>query len=364
MPHTRARKGEILPLQTPAAFTNRAHRFRVPNQIPASHPKNGSKAYKEEILKNLAKDSALTTEELTVLDHDQVAKVRKTNKGKFMRNSRYTVPGDENVTETPAPSKKRKARCDDDTDSRLEHAVPEAKKQRTQAPGCGREETSNLDWKPLHNPPTTTPNAYVDDTAFYNGLLGTAGPVINPTQEDLVPLFASIDDRDLALIEDATFTSAYAVMQARRNGHQRTRQIGVYYYGQSTPRYIELDGSMVDDVVHFAFRDTYMAVEPIPEDIQPGWPFGDINDTAPPYTQSDTQSNAQSSFPPVFNPWPNATSSESFQPFVQQMTNVAPAMPFQNLQPPLPLANQIGRYQAESDIFGEVWRNHHGAAGF
>ena len=37
---------------------------RVPNQIPAFHPKNGSKAYKEEILKILAKEDAMTTEEL------------------------------------------------------------------------------------------------------------------------------------------------------------------------------------------------------------------------------------------------------------------------------------------------------------
>ena len=35
MPHTREYRGKVLPLQTPQAFRDRAHRFRIPNQISA-----------------------------------------------------------------------------------------------------------------------------------------------------------------------------------------------------------------------------------------------------------------------------------------------------------------------------------------
>lgn len=100
MPHTREKKGQVLPLQTPQAFTNRAHRFRVPNQIPASNPKNGSETYKKGILKNLAKKQITTTEGLSALDPEQVENVRKANKGKFKKNSRYVVKKDEDSAGT------------------------------------------------------------------------------------------------------------------------------------------------------------------------------------------------------------------------------------------------------------------------
>ena len=91
MPHARVKKGVVLALQTPQAFTNRAHRFRVPNQIPAFNPKNGSETYRIGILKNLAERRMNTTEGLSALDPDQVDKVRNPNKGKFKDNSRYIV---------------------------------------------------------------------------------------------------------------------------------------------------------------------------------------------------------------------------------------------------------------------------------
>ena len=89
MPHTRQHNGRVLPLQTPQAFPNRTYRLRVANRIPASKMKNGT--YKAEILKNLAKKSAITTEALSTLNPDQNDEVRKVNKGEFKRNSRYVV---------------------------------------------------------------------------------------------------------------------------------------------------------------------------------------------------------------------------------------------------------------------------------
>ena len=89
--------------------------------------KNGSATYKAEILKKPAKKSATTTEALSTLNPDQIDEVRKVNKGKFKRNSRYVVK-DEGSRGTPAPSKKRKARCADDTEFEPEQEEPKAKK--------------------------------------------------------------------------------------------------------------------------------------------------------------------------------------------------------------------------------------------
>ena len=272
MPHTREKKGAILPLQTPAAFTNRAYRFRIPNQIPASNPKNGSNAYKEEILKNLAKGNADSTEDLPVLNLDQLQKVKKTNKGKFLHNSRYVAKKAEGSTQAPPPSRKRKAYCEDDgrdAEPKSEQVGPEAKRPR-RAPENWREEVpnlNNLDWRPIYDP-NIIPETYSDDASFYNGLADTAGPPNHQRQNDLVPLFATTDDRNFALVEDADFANADAVMHARRNGDRLTRQIEVYYYNRSTPRFTEWDGTTLDDVAHFDFRGTYTAVEPIPGDTQ------------------------------------------------------------------------------------------------
>ena len=95
--------------------------------------RNGSATYKAQILRNLAEQSASTTEGLSVLNPDQVEKVRKVNKGKFKQNSRYVAKKNKGTTNPPPPSHKRKARHYDDTESEPEQAVQEAKKGCTRA---------------------------------------------------------------------------------------------------------------------------------------------------------------------------------------------------------------------------------------
>ena len=58
-------------------------------------------------------------EALSTFNPDQIEEVRKVNKGKFKRNSRYVVEGEE----SPPLSKKRKAKCAEDTESDKEILV-------------------------------------------------------------------------------------------------------------------------------------------------------------------------------------------------------------------------------------------------
>ena len=276
MPHTRENKGRVLPLQTPQAFTNRAYRFRVPNQIPAAKPKNGSKTYRNGILKSLAQNQASTTEGLSTLNQDQIKKVKKANKGKFKANSRYVV-GKDGSTDAPLP--KKRVHQDDGHESSPEQRAPNPKRRCTQTPQhLGAEMQSPNDVTPgyihhdnrdaswhLYDEPTGD-FAPWDDQQRGGFPMTSAAPWENQGQGNLVPLFATIEDQGLALVEDESFTSPAAVIQARRNGNQQTWQINVFYYSPNIPRYQAADGSIVEEVAHSAFWDQYQAVEPIPDD--------------------------------------------------------------------------------------------------
>lgn len=359
MPHTREYRGRILPLQTPQAFTNRAYRFRIPNQIPASNPKHGSETFKEEILKNLSKENAKTTEGLSTLDQFQVDKVKKANQGKFKENSRYVVQ-DKDSPETRPPSKKRKVHFDDDAESE-----PKQEESKTKRP-----RTNDLSPRSIYDDPNE--DAYLDSAGFYDGVpdtagiwddqeqdgcrIDTAGPQEDQNQEILVPLFASIYDQGLALVVDEDFTSPWAVIQARRNGSQHTKDIHVYWYSQHVPRHVGLDGNEVEDVVDGASWADIMATEPFPGDNQFTWQYDSINDLAAASSQKSLPNTADSSF--------DVPTHEDHQSLPEQTPNDPQMTPFPSWQTPLSAVNQIGRYQIPSDTFEEVWRDHHGSTGF
>ncbi|KAI0097943.1 heterokaryon incompatibility protein-domain-containing protein [Nemania sp. FL0031] len=67
---------------------------------------------------------------------------------------------------------------------------------------------------------------------------------------DMVPLFATIDDRDLALIQNDDFTSPEAVIAARDSAHHdgSTSGINIVWMPESTPRFVKDDGSVVQSV--------------------------------------------------------------------------------------------------------------------
>ena len=242
-------------LQTPQAFTNRAYRFRVPNQIPASNPKNGSDTYRQAIQKNLAKTRAETTEGLSTLSQSQINRVKKANEGKFKENSRYVVK-DKNPPETQPPSEKRKAHFEDDTES--DEETPKAKRPCIRTPeDLGAEVPSLNEMTRVSTHGDTRENPYSDGAGVYDGE--------NRNEEEIVLLFASIGDRYLALVQDQSFANPYAVMQAQENGHLQARQFGVHWYRRSTPRYVGPDGILVEDVVH-ATR----AYEIVPDEHVPG----------------------------------------------------------------------------------------------
>lgn len=359
MPRTRKSKGRVLPLQTPQAFTNRAYRLRLPNQIPASHPKNGSKAIKAEIVKNLAKGSLKTTEALSILDQDQIDRIRRANKGKFKENSRYIV----NKNQAPTM-------CPEDIDFESEEAMPKAKRP------CIRPHQT-LEGE-VQGPKDTALGSIYDDNKdaewdFYDEITGTSpatdhheqvnipsnigGSMSIQAQEDLVPLFATIEDQGLALIMDKTFASPGVVIQARRNGNQQTRQIGVYWYSPGIPRYEWPDGTVMESVVHGAFWNQIEAVEHVPGDTQLMSQDDRTNNGAPCFMQG----NIPPAFDPMFNPLFDASSHQGYQGFPEQVPRTT-AYPI--LQTPLSIPNYTGRYQTQSDSADEVWRDGYGSSGF
>ena len=344
MPHTRKLKGKVLPLQTPQAFTNRTYRFRVPNQIPASNMKNGSATYKAQILKNLAEQSASTTEGLSVLNPDQVEKVRKVNKGKFKQNSRYIAKKNEGTINPPSPSRKRKVHDDDDdTESEPEQAVPEAKKICTHAQRSVELKAPIVgDQTPGYLYNDTNGNAYMDDGGVYSAPTEThqlwedqkeeasptetIGPWVEQNAGYLVPLFATLEDQGLALLMDETFTNPSAVILARRTGNEYTGEIGVYWYRLDTPRYVFEDDFIVGDVAHEAFSLSFEAQEPVPSNTHSISQFNSTNNVAPPLTQIG--------MPPSFDPLFNEPSGGFYSDLPAQTSNDLPATPVTGLHTP------------------------------
>lgn len=243
MPHTRERYGRMMPLQTPQAFTNRAHRFRVPNQIPASNPKNGSATYMEAIKRNLGKTRSETTEGLSTLSQGQIKKVKKANEGKFKENSRYVVK-DKKPPETSPSSKKRKAHSEDEIESESEQETSRVKRHCTTR-------TPQNSGAEIPKPNDPSRESIYDDNNEASDLVGACFYVEeSQNEEDRIPLFVSIGDRDLALVENPTFTSPYAVLDAQHNGYQLTRPINILWYRRSILRYVGPAGNIVEDVVH------------------------------------------------------------------------------------------------------------------
>ena len=242
--------------------------------MPTIRPKNGSAAYKESILKNLAEKNAKTTENLPVLKKHQIAKARKANEGKFDENSRYVVKKkDEVSTGMPPPSsRKRKANHDNDTEPGKPLEAPVVKRQRTRAPykkGVVTPGPNDLTLGSLSD--DVDADAYWEGANVYNAPPNSATLANNQSQQlgptrstsqyqdhyenGLVLLFSTIVDRQQALAMDRSFTSPAAVKRAREQGWQIEHLINVYWYTPDIPRYVNPDGSIVESVVHPEFFD-------------------------------------------------------------------------------------------------------------
>lgn len=73
---------------------------------------------------------------------------------------------------------------------------------------------------------------------------------------DLVPLFATVDDRDLALIQNDSFTTPEAVSAARDAGDNSAADINIIWMPEDTPRLVKDDGTVVKDVIAPGTIDT------------------------------------------------------------------------------------------------------------
>ena len=243
--------------------------------MPTARPKNGSAAYKKEILRNLAEKNAKTTEDLPTLKQSQIAKVRKANEGKFDENSRYVVKKKEGSTAMPPPpsSRKRKANHDNDTVPEEPLEAPVVKRQRIQTPyqmGLETPGPNDQTWGSLSD--DVDADAYWEGANVYNAPPNSATvgneqtKSLSPAQSTshfqdhyengLVLLFSTIIDRQHALAISPSFTSPAAVKRAREEEGWKTDFINVDWYKPDVPRYVNPnDGSIVEGVAHMDAYD-------------------------------------------------------------------------------------------------------------
>ena len=268
--------------------------------MPTAKPKNGSAAYKKEILKNLAKKNAQTTEDLPTLSQPQIAKARRANKGNFAGNSRYVVKKDDGSTGMPPPSsRKRKVNRDDTTEPEEYLEAPEAKRQRTQPPyqmGVGKasgaigddvDADADTDWEgaDLYNAPPNSA-ALVNDQSQLLGPAQATGQFQDHYENGLVLLFSTIVDREYALAVDKTFTTAAAVKRAQADGFQ-LEWINVEWYRPNVPRYVNPDGSVVESVVHMDAFDQIVFPEGFNDDSQGTFEGSGAYNVSPSFVQDD-----------------------------------------------------------------------------
>ena len=268
--------------------------------MPTAKPKNGSAAYKKEILKNLAKKNAQTTEDLPTLSQPQIAKARKANKGNFAGNSRYIVKKDEGSAGMPPPSsRKRKTNRDDAAEPEDYLEAPEAKRQRTPPPyQTGVEKTlgavgddvdadADTDWEgaDLYNAPPNSA-ALVKDQSQQLGPAQATGQFQDHYQNGLVLLFSTIVDREYALAVDKTFTTAAAVKRAQEEGFQ-LEWINAEWYRPNVPRYVNPDGSVVESVVHTDAFDQIVFPGGFNDDSQGAFEGSGAYNAPPSFSQND-----------------------------------------------------------------------------
>ena len=356
MPHEIMKEGKILPLQTQQAFTNRAYRLRVLNQISVCTIRQGSATYRAGILANLAKDNASTTEGLSKLDKNQIKIVKKENKGKFLGHSRYLID-DNDFPKTTPNIKKLERQCESDTESHSQQQVMIPCMGPTQRlKGISRYDdnayrySENVDT--LHQ--RMSGEEEWDGLEAENYPESTAG---RSNHESLIPLFACIEDRAFAMVMNQSWTTPAAVIKARRDGNPQTQHIGVYWYSSSVPRHVGLDGRVEEDIVDDAAMHLYRAEEPFPGDDE--------------LIRHDNAANpfafgfAQSSNSPAINASLNEPGRESPQGFLSQSSSFPQTTTTSSSsQTPQSASNDMERYQTRSDSFEEVWRYQYGSAGF
>lgn len=257
-------------------------------------------------MNNLAKESTKTTEALPTLDRGQVNQLRMANKGKFNENSRYVINRNKDSAELQSHSRKRKTCGDDDAKSEPQQEAYTSKRSCTWNHEVVGAETSPefvneyntedtyQDGQGFYEEPTYTAGAwgevlgaetspdFVNEYNTEDAYQGGHGYYEEPTYtavawddqgqmgipmegqnvaEDLVPLFLSTYDQTLALSEG--FTTPEAVVYARENGYQQTLRYSVYWYRQSTPRFVSPDGNVVEHVVGSDFFHLFEWVQPI-----------------------------------------------------------------------------------------------------
>ena len=348
MPHKIMKRGMILPLQTPQAFTTRAHRLRVPNQIPACTSKQGNATYRAGILKNIAKENASTTEGLPTLDSHQFKKVREKNEGKFFGNSRYII-NDNGSSKTPPTMKKPKEQCENDTKSNAQQQIPMPSAWAFQS----LKESSRHD-ENAHVCSKRT-DLFEKEGDSYEAVLYPESVTGCRGQETLVPLFACIEDRGLALLENQNWSTPSAVISARREGNQQTREIGVYWYSSKIPRYVGWDGRVEEDIVDNNAMHLFLAREPIPGGDELVWQDNSANSFALDFVPSSISTAIKPSF--------DERRRESPQGFLSQSSADYPRTTTAALSSQIPLSafNDIRRHQARSDNLEKVWGNQFGA---
>ena len=280
------------------------------------------------------------------------------NKGKFWGNPRYVISTDDSPQSPPA-SIKRKSQSDDDNDYEFENDDNDYEFENDDNDYELENDDDNLEPlfedSELFYDPTKMAEQW-DDPEQDDYHTYPTETWVDQNDEHLVPLFATVDDLGLAMVENENWTTPAAVIRARRDGNQQTRQIDLYWYDRNVPRQVGADGNVVNGVVNFNSRHLYQAEEDIPGDIQ-GTPQDDSTQDAP-------QFSTLSIIPATVDPSLGDASVENSQASPTPALNQPQATASSSSQTAQSVPRQVGRYQTESDTAEEVWRNHYGPSGF
>lgn len=245
MPHFRQKTegGVFVPLQSSRAFTNRAMRFRQPKAIIPKNPRKGTTTIAEYVRSHLEKHNAETAEEVPELTPAELKKAKRANKGKFSMNSRYYDEGD---NASKSGHTKRKAE-EESGDSGDENTNSRAKRVKTEP----NSPPSSRKYAPLPTPHGRSARIRSVSQSGQSASQGLSDPEMalwvpyseaEEREKPLVPLFVSLDCEELAVIQDASYTTPKIVLEAKANGCTMLNEVEIRWYRDDVEREVDEDG--------------------------------------------------------------------------------------------------------------------------
>lgn len=404
MPHVRRSKtGSPLKLQSNAAFTNRAMRFRLPRRIIPLKKRKGTQVIADYLLESMKKANAISAEGLPDLTKDEVLKARKKNRGQFRNNSCYIYEEDkEKERRFKSGNAKRKLE-DTDYDSDVNGPASSGKRPRIQPKIEPRsdsthlsslspyrsswdetgpsqtikqslEDDDNIAYGPPSPPPSSSDSEHsregthiasdshtlVNDSDYDADSNSSSIDDHGENNDHLVPLFVSTSDEELAAIQDLSYTTPQIVLRAKAEGCTMLGDVDVAWYPDNTAREVDENGVLHENVVHRLLSDTGVDVDTRIWTSNYGSPAGQDGYGNPAIDQDDdSMDNEEHEYPPP--PYSSMLSETR----AENLSHPMAAFPEQTAlddeenDPP-----KYEQFYDEPDYYEEPWRTHFGPSGF